>query len=123
MRHKTGPPQLSDGLLAEVMSAIPPQHFSPPLSLPPMHSPLHSPVDTISHGWQQLPAADGSPSPPVLQKESVSSLFLMHPDFIDKFEILIAWSPPEVPRSPYYSEFLEDEVLSLCVYDTNLDFL
>ncbi|KAK5621041.1 hypothetical protein CRENBAI_015132, partial [Crenichthys baileyi] len=36
-------------------------------------SPLYYPVDTISHGWQRIPAADGSPSPPVLQKEPVSS--------------------------------------------------
>ncbi|KAK5621628.1 hypothetical protein CRENBAI_023893 [Crenichthys baileyi] len=123
MRDETGPPQLSNGLLAEVMSAIPPQHFSPPLPLPPILSPLHSPVDTISHEWQRIPAADGSPSPPVLQREPVSSSLLMHPDFIDKFEILDAWFPPPVPRSPYYSEFLEDEVLSLCVYDADLDFL
>ncbi|MEQ2193168.1 hypothetical protein XENOCAPTIV_025218 [Xenoophorus captivus] len=124
MRDETGPPQLSDGLLSEVMSAIPPQPSPPPLlSLPPILSPLHSPVDTISHGWQRLPAADGSPSPHVLQKESVSSPLLMHPDFIDEFEILDAWSLPQVPRSPYYSEVLEDEVLSLCVYDTDLDFL
>ncbi|MEQ2241856.1 hypothetical protein ILYODFUR_029707 [Ilyodon furcidens] len=52
MRDEMGPPQLSDGLLTEVMSAIAPQPFSPPLSLPPILSPLHSPVDTTSHGWQ-----------------------------------------------------------------------
>ncbi|MEQ2204798.1 hypothetical protein XENOCAPTIV_018662 [Xenoophorus captivus] len=123
MQEETGPPQLTDGLLAEVMSAIPPQPFSPPLPLPPILSPLHSPVDTISHGRQRTPAADRSPSPPVLQREPVSSPLLMHPDFIDEFEILDVWSPPQVPRSPYYSGFLEDEVLSLCVYDTDLDFL
>ncbi|MEQ2210394.1 hypothetical protein XENOCAPTIV_012798 [Xenoophorus captivus] len=97
MREETGPSQLSDGMLAEVMSAIPPQPFSPPLPLPPILSPLHSPVVTISHGWQQIPAADGSPSPPVLQREPVSSSLLMHPDFIDEFEILDIWSPPQVP--------------------------
>ncbi|MEQ2201252.1 hypothetical protein XENOCAPTIV_009743 [Xenoophorus captivus] len=48
MREETGPPQLSDGLLAEVMSAIPPQPLSPPLPLLPILSPLHSPV-TPSH--------------------------------------------------------------------------
>ncbi|KAK5604123.1 hypothetical protein CRENBAI_023111 [Crenichthys baileyi] len=104
MQDETGPPQLSDGLLAEVMSAIPPQPFSPPSPLPPILSPLHSPVETFSHGWQRIPAADGSPSPPVLQKEPVSSPLLMHPDFIDELEILDGWSPPQVPRSPYYSE-------------------
>ncbi|MEQ2219604.1 hypothetical protein XENOCAPTIV_020696 [Xenoophorus captivus] len=123
MREETGPPQLSDGLLAEVMSAIPPQPFSPPLPLPPILSPLHSPVDTVSHERQSGSAADRSPSPPVLQREPVSSLLLMHPDFIDEFEILDVWSPPQDPRSPYYPDFLEDEVLSLCVYDTDFDFL
>ncbi|MEQ2199049.1 hypothetical protein XENOCAPTIV_023670 [Xenoophorus captivus] len=117
MREETGPPQLSDGLLAEVMSAIPPQPFSPALPLPPILLPLHSPVDTISHGRQRIPAADRSPSPPVLQREPVSSPLLMHPDFIDEFEILDVWSPLQD------SDFLEDEVLSLCVYDTDLDFL
>ncbi|MEQ2160516.1 hypothetical protein GOODEAATRI_034664 [Goodea atripinnis] len=48
MREETGPPQLSDGLLAEVMSMIPPQPFSPPSPLPPLLSPIHSPVDTAS---------------------------------------------------------------------------
>ncbi|MEQ2186518.1 hypothetical protein GOODEAATRI_029446, partial [Goodea atripinnis] len=81
------------------------------------------PVDTISHGWQKFPAANGSPSPPVLQRESVCSPLLMHPDFIDKFEILDTCFLPQVPRSPYQSDFLEDEVLSLCVYDADLDFL
>ncbi|MEQ2213444.1 hypothetical protein XENOCAPTIV_015130, partial [Xenoophorus captivus] len=123
MREETGPPQLSDGLLAEVMSAIPPSPFSPPLPLTPILSPLQSPVDTISHESQSGSAADRSPSPPVLQREPVSSPLLMHPDFIDEFEILDVWSPPQVPRSPYYSDFSEDEVLSLCVYDTDLDFL
>ncbi|MEQ2210994.1 hypothetical protein XENOCAPTIV_023756 [Xenoophorus captivus] len=122
MPEETGPPQLSDGLLAEVMSANPPQPFSPTLPLPPILSPLHSPVDTISHEGQSGSAADRSSSPPVLQREPVSSPLLMHPDFIDEFEILDVWSPPQVPQSPYYSDFLEDEVLSLCVYDTDLDF-
>ncbi|MEQ2290002.1 hypothetical protein AMECASPLE_038909 [Ameca splendens] len=98
---------------------IPPQHFSPPSSLPQILSPIHSPVDTTSQGES---AADGSPSPPVLRKEPVSSTLLMHPDFIDEFEVLDVWSPPPVPRSPHYSDYLEDEVLSLCVYDTDLDF-
>ncbi|MEQ2301663.1 hypothetical protein AMECASPLE_038386 [Ameca splendens] len=35
MRDETGPPQLSDGLLAEVLPAIPPQPFSPPFALTP----------------------------------------------------------------------------------------
>ncbi|KAK5620202.1 hypothetical protein CRENBAI_000574 [Crenichthys baileyi] len=95
MQDEMGPPQLSDGLLAEVMSEIPPQPFSPPSPLPPVLSPLHSPVGR--HGWQQIPTADESPSPPVLQKETVSSPLLTHPDFIDEFEILDAWSPPQVP--------------------------
>ncbi|MEQ2213498.1 hypothetical protein XENOCAPTIV_015993 [Xenoophorus captivus] len=119
----TGDSMLFDGLLAEVMSAIAPQPFSPPLPLPPIFSPLHSPVDTISHGRQLIPAADGSPSPLVLQREPMSSPLLMHPDFIDEVEILNAWFSTQVPRSPNYSEFLEDEVLSLCVYDIELDFL
>ncbi|MEQ2209008.1 hypothetical protein XENOCAPTIV_022266 [Xenoophorus captivus] len=123
MREETGPPQQSDGLLAEVMSIILPQHSPPPSPLPPILSPLHSPVDTIAHGKQRTPAADGSPSPPVLQREPESSPLLMHPDFIDEFEVLDVWSPPPVPRSPYYSDYLEDEVLSLCVYDTDLVFL
>ncbi|KAK5600782.1 hypothetical protein CRENBAI_010268 [Crenichthys baileyi] len=50
MQDETGPPQLSDCLLAEVMSAIPPQPFSPPLPLPSILSPLHSPVESFSHG-------------------------------------------------------------------------
>ncbi|MEQ2196245.1 hypothetical protein XENOCAPTIV_028709, partial [Xenoophorus captivus] len=120
MREETGPPQLSDGLLAEVVSMIPPQPFSPPSSLPPLLSLIHSPVDTTSQGES---AADGSPLPPVLQREPVSSPLLMHPDFIDEFEVLDVWSPPPVPRSPHYSDFLEDEVLSFCVYDTDLEFL
>ncbi|MEQ2198816.1 hypothetical protein XENOCAPTIV_018909, partial [Xenoophorus captivus] len=94
MREETGPPQLSDGLLAEVMSAIPRHPFSPPLPLPPILSPLQSPVDTISHERQSGSAADGSPSRPVLQREPVSSPLLMHPDFINEFEILNVWSPP-----------------------------
>ncbi|MEQ2188131.1 hypothetical protein GOODEAATRI_011753 [Goodea atripinnis] len=53
-----------------------------------------SPVDTISHGRQRGSAADGSPSPPVLQREPVSSPLLMHPD---EFEILDVWSPPQGP--------------------------
>ncbi|MEQ2257583.1 hypothetical protein ILYODFUR_036220 [Ilyodon furcidens] len=120
MRQETGPPQLSDGLLAEVMSMIPPQPFS---SLRPYLSPIHSPVDTTSHDRQGGSAADGSPSPPILWKEPVSFPLLMHPDFIDEFEVLDVWSPLPVPRSPHYSDYLEDEVLSLCVYDTDLDFL
>ncbi|MED6262984.1 hypothetical protein ATANTOWER_031918 [Ataeniobius toweri] len=123
MREETGPPQLSDGWLAEVMSMIPPQPFSPPSPLPPLLSPIHSPVDTASNDRQGGSVADGSPSPPVLRKEPVSSPLLMHPDFIDEFEVLDVWSPTPVPRSPHYSDYLEDEVLSLCVYDTDLDFL
>ncbi|MED6276099.1 hypothetical protein CHARACLAT_033604 [Characodon lateralis] len=120
MREETGPPQLSDGWLAEVMSMIPPQPFSPPSPLPPILSPIHSPVDTTSQGKS---VADGSPSPPVLRMEPVSSPLLMHPDLIDEFEVLDVWSPPPVPQSPHYPDYLEDEVLSLCVYDTDLDFL
>ncbi|MEQ2209930.1 hypothetical protein XENOCAPTIV_006103, partial [Xenoophorus captivus] len=96
IRHNTDPPQLSDGLLVEIMSAIPPQHFSPPLSLPPMRSPPHSPVDTISHGWQQLPLLMDLP-PHLSSRRSLSCPLLMHPDFIDEFEILDTWSPPQVP--------------------------
>ncbi|MEQ2309451.1 hypothetical protein AMECASPLE_038832 [Ameca splendens] len=120
MREETGPPQLSDGWLAEVMSMIPPQPFSPPSPLPPILSPIHDPVDITSQGES---IADGTPSPPVLRKEPMSSPLLMHPDLIDEFEVLDVWSPPPVPRSPHYSDYLEDEVLSLCVYDTDLEFL
>ncbi|KAK5622425.1 hypothetical protein CRENBAI_003801 [Crenichthys baileyi] len=58
MQDETGPPQLSHGLLAEVMSAIPPQPFSSPMPLPPILLPMHSPVDT-SH-------MDGSGSPQLM---------------------------------------------------------
>ncbi|MED6290881.1 hypothetical protein CHARACLAT_017933 [Characodon lateralis] len=99
---------------------IPPQPFSPPSPLPPILSPIHSPVDT---SFQDMSVADGSPSPPVIQKEPVSSPLPIHPDSIDEFEVLDVWSPPQVPQSPQHPAYLEDEVLSLCVYDTDLDFL
>ncbi|MEQ2207930.1 hypothetical protein XENOCAPTIV_021257, partial [Xenoophorus captivus] len=119
MREDAGPPQLADGWLNEVMLTIPPQPFSPPLPLPHLLSPILSPVDTAS---QEESVAGGSPSPPVLRRELLSSPLWMHPDFIDEFEILDVWSPTPVPPSPHYSDHLENEVLSLCVYDPDLDF-
>ncbi|MEQ2234532.1 hypothetical protein ILYODFUR_032650, partial [Ilyodon furcidens] len=48
MREEPGPPQLSVGWLNEVMMMIPPPPFSPPSPLPPVLSPIHSPVDTAT---------------------------------------------------------------------------
>ncbi|MEQ2194628.1 hypothetical protein XENOCAPTIV_000657, partial [Xenoophorus captivus] len=120
LRHENaGPPQLADRWLNEVMLTIPPQPFSPPSPLPPILSPVLSPVGTAS---QEESVADGSPSPPALRQELPSSPLRMHPDFIDEFGILDIWSPTPVPPSPHYSDHLENEVLSLCVYDPDLDF-
>ncbi|MEQ2214021.1 hypothetical protein XENOCAPTIV_026228 [Xenoophorus captivus] len=60
MCKDTGPSQLSDGWLNEVMLAIPPQPFSPLSPLPPILSPIHSPVDIVS---QEESTVAGSPSP------------------------------------------------------------
>ncbi|MEQ2234948.1 hypothetical protein ILYODFUR_036639 [Ilyodon furcidens] len=120
MGRDTGPARLSDGWLNGVMITTPPHTFSPPSPLPPILSPIHSPV-AITSREDSVP--DGSPSPPVLQKEPLPSPLQMHPDFIDEFEVLDVWSPTPVPRLPHYSDYLEDEVLSLCVYDADLDFL
>ncbi|MEQ2282269.1 hypothetical protein AMECASPLE_038771 [Ameca splendens] len=119
MHEDAGPPRLADGWLNEVMLTIHPQPFSRPSPLPPILSPILSPVGTAS---QEQSVADGSPSPPVLRQELRSSPLRMHPDFIDEFEILDVWSPTLVPPSPHYSDHLENEVLSLCVYDPDLDF-
>ncbi|MEQ2206956.1 hypothetical protein XENOCAPTIV_005286 [Xenoophorus captivus] len=119
MREDAGPPRLADGWLNEVMLTIPPQTFSPPSPLPPILSPILSPIGTTS---QEESVAHESPSPPVLRRELRSSPLRMHPDFIDEFEILDVWSPTPVPQSPHYSDHLENEVLSLCVYDPDLDF-
>ncbi|MEQ2213030.1 hypothetical protein XENOCAPTIV_008662, partial [Xenoophorus captivus] len=115
----TGPSQLSDRWLNEVMLAFPPQPFSPFSPLPPILSPIHSPVDIVS---QEGSMVTGSPSPPILQREFQCSPPQMHPDFIDEFQILDIWSPTPVPPSPEYPDYLEDGVLSLCVYDEDTDF-
>ncbi|MEQ2290075.1 hypothetical protein AMECASPLE_039665 [Ameca splendens] len=112
----TGPSQLSERWLNEVMLAFPPQPFSP---LPPILSPIRSPVDIVS---QEGSTVAGSPFPPTLQREFQCSPLQMHPDSIDKFQILDVWSPTPVPPSPEYPDYLEDGVLSLCVYDEDTDF-
>ncbi|MEQ2240959.1 hypothetical protein ILYODFUR_020433 [Ilyodon furcidens] len=93
MGKDTGPPQLSDGWLNKVMMTTPSQSFSPPSPLPPILSPIHSPVDIAS---QEESITDGAPSPPVLRRELLSSPLRMHPDFIDEFEILDVWAPTPV---------------------------
>ncbi|MED6234459.1 hypothetical protein ATANTOWER_030552 [Ataeniobius toweri] len=102
------------------MLAIPPQTFFPPSPLPPVLSPIHSPVDIASQGESMV---DESPSPPVLRREPQSSPLRIHPDFIDEFQILDVWSATPVPPSPEYPDYSEDGVLSLCVYDEDIDFL
>ncbi|MEQ2215868.1 hypothetical protein XENOCAPTIV_007047, partial [Xenoophorus captivus] len=110
--ENTGSPRLTNGWLNEVMLTIPPQPFSPLSPLPPILSPIHSPVHTAS---QEECVADGSPSPSVLRKELLSSPLRMHPDFIDAFKI--------VRPSPHYQDYTEDGVLSLFVSDEDSDFL
>ncbi|MEQ2216989.1 hypothetical protein XENOCAPTIV_029071 [Xenoophorus captivus] len=101
------------------MLAFPPQPFSPLSPLPPILSPIHSPVDIVS---QEGSMVTGSPSPPILQREFQRSPPQTHPDLIDEFQILDVWSPTPVPPSPEYPDYLEDGVLSLCVYDEDTDF-
>ncbi|MEQ2254053.1 hypothetical protein ILYODFUR_038916 [Ilyodon furcidens] len=113
------PDQLSEGWLNEVMFTIPPETFSPLSPLPPVLSPILSPVETAS-GEESIDAV--SPSPPVLRSELPPSPPRMNPDFIEEFEILDAWCPTPVPGSPLYPDYLEDGVLSLCVYDDDLAF-
>ncbi|MEQ2213754.1 hypothetical protein XENOCAPTIV_020362 [Xenoophorus captivus] len=116
--EESGPPQLADEWMNEVMLTTPPQPFSPLSPLPPLLSPIRSPIATAS---PEESVADGSPSPPVLRKELLSSPLRMHPDFIDEFQILDVWSPTPGPPSPHYQDYTEDGVLSLFVYDE--DFL
>ncbi|MEQ2202214.1 hypothetical protein XENOCAPTIV_027755, partial [Xenoophorus captivus] len=118
VREESGPPQLADEWMNEVMLTTPPQPFSPLSPLPPLLSPIRSPIATAS---QEESVADGSPSPPVLRKELLSSPLWMHPDFIDEFQILNVWSPTPGPPSPHYQDYTEDGVLSFFVYDE--DFL
>ncbi|MEQ2209556.1 hypothetical protein XENOCAPTIV_000841, partial [Xenoophorus captivus] len=70
-----------------------------PVSLEELISQTSATGDAMRHETDPPQLSDDL----LAEKESVSSPLLMHPDFIYEFEILDAWSPPQVPRSPYQS--------------------